>query len=153
MIGQRISAGGIVIQNNKVLLVHHYIPDSDNFWVLPGGGIDGDEGILKAAEREVFEETNLQVKAKRIAYIEEFIDMGKYVCKFWVYCETEGGQLSIANKEENEDYLKDARFFSQAEIQHIKVFPSILKDQFWQDAQDNFPNVKYLGYPEKAETS
>ena len=149
MIGQRISAGGIVVQNNKVLLVRHTFKNGDDFWVLPGGGIDNDEGIFMAAKREVFEETNMKVKAKRIAYIEEFIDEGKYVCKFWVYCEMQSGKLSIENKDVGEDYLKDVRFFSQAEIKHIKVFPTILKDQFWQDAKGNFPHIRYLGYPEK----
>ena len=62
MKNHRISAGGIVIQNNKVLLVHHYRPNEFDFWVLPGGGVEGDEGILKAAEREVYEETNLEIE-------------------------------------------------------------------------------------------
>ena len=69
MIGQRISSGGIVVHKGKVLLVHHYQNDGFDFWVMPGGGIEGDEGILRAAEREVWEETNLKVRAERIAYV------------------------------------------------------------------------------------
>jgi 8-oxo-dGTP diphosphatase len=64
---QRISAGGIVVQDNKVLLVHHCQQDAFDFWVMPGGGVEGHEGILKAAMQEVFEETNLAVTAERIA--------------------------------------------------------------------------------------
>ena len=146
MIGQRISAGGIVVQNNEVLLVHHCEENGSDYWVLPGGGIEEDEGIFKAAEREVLEETNLTVRAERIAYVEDFIDAGKYVCKFWVYCGLEGGTLSIEHKDANEDYLKGARFFSKEDIQEVDAFPLIVKDIFWQDLEAGFPAIKYLGY-------
>jgi len=144
---QRISAGGIIVQQNKVLLVHHAYENSFNFWVLPGGGVEGTEGFIKAAEREVYEETNLVVRAERIAYIEDFIDEGRYVCKFWVYCKQKSGVLSTANKVAEETFLKDAGFFSKDEIQTMDVFPPILKDAFWEDLVDGFPQIKYLGNP------
>ncbi len=151
MIGQRISAGGIVVDNEKVLLVHLCREDQYDFWVMPGGGIEGDEGIFKATEREVWEETNLKVRADRIAYVEELTDEGNYVCKFWVVCRLESGRLSLEHKAAGEDYLKEAGFFSQEELQGMDAFPSIMKDVFWQDAAAGFPAIKYLGYqrPEK----
>ena len=36
MMEQRLSAGGIVIQENKVLLVHHYRENEYDFWVCLG---------------------------------------------------------------------------------------------------------------------
>ena len=142
---QRISAGGIVVQQTKVLLVHHHRENNFDFWVLPGGGVESGEGFMRAAEREVLEETNLVVRANRIAYIEDFIDEGRYVCKFWVYCKLEGGKLSTVNKEAGEAFLKDAGFFSRDEIQTMNVFPPILKNKFWEDLADGFPKIKYLG--------
>ena len=131
----------------KVLLVNHYQEDRFDFWVMPGGGIEGDEGIFRAAEREVWEETNLTVRAERIAYVEDFIDEGKFVCKFWVYCILENGHLSIEHKDVNEDYLKDVKFFSKAELQAMNAFPLILlKDVFWQVLEAGFLPIKYLGY-------
>jgi len=144
--GQRISAGGIVVHNGKVLLVHHYQENRFDFWVLPGGGVEGDEGIFKAAEREVQEETNLTVRAERLAYIEDFIDEGNYVCKFWVYCILVNGTLSIEHKDANEDYLREAKFFSKEELQRINAFPDIVKDVLWEDLGAGFPTIKYLGY-------
>ncbi len=146
MIGQRISAGGIVVDNDKVLLVRLCQEGQYDFWVMPGGGIEGDEGIFKAAEREVWEETNLTVRADRIAYVEELTDEGSYVCKFWVVCRLESGTLSIEHKVAGEDSLKEARFFSREELQGMDAFPSILKDVFWQDAAAGFPAIKYMGY-------
>jgi 8-oxo-dGTP pyrophosphatase MutT (NUDIX family) len=146
VIGQRISAGGIVLQENRLLLVHHFREGQYDFWVMPGGGVQGDEGILRAAEREVWEETNLTVLAERIAYVEDFIDEGKYVVKFWVLCSLQGGTPSIANADVNEEYLRGADFFSREEIQKMDVFPLILKDAFWRDLQEDFPQIRFLGY-------
>ena len=146
MIGQRISAGGIIVSDNKVLLVHHYQKGIYDYWVLPGGGIEENEGIFKATEREVLEETNLKVKAEKIVYIEEFMDEGKYVCKFWVLCEVDQIKLSIDHIGRNEDYIIDAGFFSKEELAGLIVFPKVLKNSFWQDLASGFLEIRYLGY-------
>lgn len=146
MIGQRISAGGIVVYKEKVLLVHHCMENRYDFWVLPGGGVEGDEGIFIAVEREIWEETNLRVKAQRIAYVEELIDEGRYICKFWICCDLENGHLSINNKAADEGFLIDARYFAKEELQGMNAYPPILKDGFWDDMQAGFATIKYLGY-------
>lgn len=51
-----ITASGLVIKNNKVLLIlHPYIKK----WFQPGGHIDEGELPIEAAIREVYEETGL----------------------------------------------------------------------------------------------
>jgi len=142
---QRISAGGIVVNENKVLLVHHFQENKFDFWVLPGGGVEGAEGFMKAAEREVFEETNLVVKAEKIAYVQDFFDEGHYVCKFWVYCQLISGCVGLNNKEDSENFLENIGFFSQDEIQAMTVYPEILKNEFWRDLAQGFPHIKYVG--------
>lgn len=143
---QRLSAGGIIVQENKVLLVHHCMEDGTDFWVMPGGGLKGSEGIFRAVEREIWEETGLSVRARHIAYIEELIDDDCYVCKFWLYCSFEHGKLSLDHREAAEGFLKEVSFFSKAQLQGMNVFPPILKGDFWQDYKVGFPTVKYLGY-------
>ena len=146
MMKQRISAGGILIQDNKVLLVHHFRENEYDFWVMPGGGMKGEEGIFRCAEREVGEETGLKVRAEKIAYIEELIDEGHYVCKAWVVCRLVSGALSTAGRDVDEGYLQGAEFFSKAEVQNMVVYPTILKDTFWRDLEAGFPEIRYLGY-------
>ena len=146
MMEQRISTGGIVIQDNKVLLVHHFQENVYDFWVMPGGGLKGGEGIFRGAEREVGEETGLRVQAEKIAYIEELIDEGRYVCKFWVVCRLLSGSLSTAGRDADEGFLQEAGFFSQEQVRGMNAFPTILKDLFWQDLQAGFPGIRYLGY-------
>lgn len=146
MMEQRISAGGIVIQDNKVLLVHHFQENEYDFWVMPGGGMKGEEGIFRCAEREVGEETGLKVRAEKVAYIEELIDEGHYVCKAWVVCCLVSGSLSTAGRDVDEGYLQGAEFFSQADVQGMEVYPTILKDTFWRDLEAGFPEIRHLEY-------
>jgi 8-oxo-dGTP pyrophosphatase MutT (NUDIX family) len=49
---------GYLVENGKVLLVHHNGFDK---WVPPGGHIEPNDTFASAAAREVFEETGLEV--------------------------------------------------------------------------------------------
>ena len=61
------AAGGIVLINNKILLVKNRLSDeykndyTSGFWGFPKGHLDEKETPIKAAEREVFEETGFKV--------------------------------------------------------------------------------------------
>ena len=65
----RISAGAIVEDAaGQILLVRHVLPGKYDFWVAPGGGVQGREELAAAAIREVREETGLHV-ASRLARV------------------------------------------------------------------------------------
>lgn len=51
----RISAGGIVIKDNKIILIkQHQI-----MWSFPKGKVEENESKLETAKREIFEETGI----------------------------------------------------------------------------------------------
>ena len=64
----RIGVGGLIINQNKVLLVKRAAPPAKGLWALPGGKLQWGETLEQAVEREVLEETGLTVKAKEIIY-------------------------------------------------------------------------------------
>lgn len=108
--------------------------------------MENDEGIFKCVEREVFEETNLRVKPKKIAYLEELIDEETYICKIWVICSIIGGELCLCNLEAKENFLKNAQFFSIVELKKIKVYPEFIKTILLEDYKEGFPQIKYVGF-------
>ena len=63
------AAGGIILLDEKILLVkislsEEYAGDYDSgFWGYPKGHLNDEETPLKAAEREVYEETGFKVSA------------------------------------------------------------------------------------------
>lgn len=54
---QEISAGGVVIFGNAILLLKKYNGD----WVLPKGKVESHETLEQTATREVFEEASVKV--------------------------------------------------------------------------------------------
>ncbi len=53
-------AGVIIIQDNKILLIHRF-NEGKEYFVLPGGGVEVGETVEEAAIREAKEETSLDV--------------------------------------------------------------------------------------------
>ncbi len=144
-----ISAGAILLdKQDRLLLVHHYKEDEYDFWVPPGGSLKGRESIFDCAKREVQEETGLQVDPGQILYIQEFWEPEYHFVKFFMLGEIGKGELTLQNKDTDEDFLVDARFFTQTEIQTLNVFPTILKDEFWLDFKSGNLATKYLGLEE-----
>jgi 8-oxo-dGTP diphosphatase len=140
-----ISAAALAVRNGRVLLVHHREAGRYDFWVPPGGGLQGSESIFECARRETLEETGLDVELDRILYIQEFWEPGYHFCKFFIVCKTFSGDLTLANKEQAESFLVDARFFAQDDLRGLHIFPEILKEQFWDDVQAEYPVTRYLG--------
>ena len=56
----RSGVGIIVLNKDNKVFVAKRIDNPMNFWQMPQGGIDGDENFLKAAYRELEEETSIK---------------------------------------------------------------------------------------------
>ena len=143
-----ISAAALIVQQQRLLLVNHRKRGQYDFWVPPGGKLQGDESIFDCARRETMEETGLSVVLDRIIYIVEYAEPGYHFCKFFIRCKTFDGKLTLANREQRETFLVNARFFSKADMEEIDVRPPILKDRFWDDLEAGFPETRYLGLEE-----
>ena len=86
----RVGATAAVVDGERLLLTRR----SDNGeWCLPGGGLDAGERPAETAEREVFEETGLTVRATELlgVYSDEVTEVG------WFTAEESAGLTIIAN--------------------------------------------------------
>jgi 8-oxo-dGTP diphosphatase len=129
----RISAGAFVTLHEHVLLVHCKREGRYDFWVAPGGGVNHNETLEQAAEREVAEETGLQVRATRLLYIEEFFDIDTRYCKFWFAGEVTGGNLNTASASAADEFIVEAGWFNEASLGNESTFPEVLRNQYWND--------------------
>lgn len=118
--------------SNQILLVKNRDQD---FWYPPGGGWEYDrENILQCAEREVFEETGLKVKVRRLLYVQEFHDSTDSISfeTVWLAIPEKVAELGDAHVDQDIDgKVEQAKWFSENEIQTVKVFPERLKNTFW----------------------
>ena len=69
-----LGVGAIVFKDNAVLLVKRKNPPCQDEWAIPGGKVKPGETLQQAAEREVLEETGIQVKAQDSVYSFELIE-------------------------------------------------------------------------------
>ena len=60
-------AAGVIIQNGKVLLIHRIREDRE-YWVFPGGGVEENETIEEALDREMAEELSIVVQEKNFLF-------------------------------------------------------------------------------------
>lgn len=69
------AVGAVVIHQSRVLLVKRGHPPNQGLWTIPGGKLCWGESLAKAAEREVREETGLEIRAGERVHVVEYIDM------------------------------------------------------------------------------
>jgi 8-oxo-dGTP diphosphatase len=61
-----LTADGIILKDNKILLVKRAIEPYSGYWVLSGGHVEYGERVEEAAVREIKEELGLKVKIKKL---------------------------------------------------------------------------------------
>ena len=69
----RTSSKAVIIQNGKLLTIK--LNDGNEEWyILPGGGQEGEETLPRAVEREVKEETGLDIICKELLFVIEGVN-------------------------------------------------------------------------------
>ena len=92
-------------------------------WCLPGGRMESGESVAEACEREVWEETGLRVRVKRLVGVYSYPDQlviypdGKKAHIVALHFETEvlGGKLGLSNE------TTDFGYFTWEEVQGMQL--------------------------------
>ena len=66
----------VLVKDGRVLVLKSKY-SSGEFYLLPGGGIEDFETVKETAIRETKEETNYDIKIKKLLYIQEWIDRSR----------------------------------------------------------------------------
>jgi ADP-ribose pyrophosphatase YjhB (NUDIX family) len=126
----RISAGAIVIHQDKVLLVRYKVSSGKSYLVGPGGGVINDEGLNQAVVREVYEETSLEVSPRRILFIEDLALSQYRLVKIWFLCDLVGGQLESTQGARDEGIV-EVGWYRRDQLHNEVVYPPPLLTQNW----------------------
>ena len=63
----------VLIKDGKLLVLKSQYSGRE-FYLLPGGGIEGMESLKETAMRETKEETNYDIEIQKLLYLQEWID-------------------------------------------------------------------------------
>lgn len=139
----RVRVAGVLIENERILLIEHS-KNEKKYWLVPGGGVDWGESTAESLIREYKEETNLDIEVESFLFLSETVapDKKKHVVN--LYFKIKRKSCSGENmKLGNEEMLTDLRFFTKDEITDIKLYPNI-KEQLVQ-LLNKEKIVPYLG--------
>lgn len=144
-----IGVGGIIFQDEQVLLIQRGKEPALGQWSIPGGAVNTGETLKEAVIREVFEETHLEIEPIMLAKILERIfrdPEGRVVYHYVLadfYCRIQKGNLLPDSD------AQDARFVPLENLPSYQVAPITLEVIHWVDQLRKkpalFEPLSYIG--------
>ncbi len=100
----RHACRGILLNDGKLLLCYESKNDK---YIIPGGGVEGNETYTECCEREMLEETGMKVRAtKEFLEIEELFDVWRHFNHYFI-CELveDTGNQHLTEAEDRAGYI------------------------------------------------
>ena len=121
----RIRVAGILIEDNKILLIQHHKNDK-KYWLIPGGGNDWGETTKEALIREYKEETNMDIEVDEFLFFSETIspDKKRHVLNLF-YKIHRNNKNDSSIKLGEEAVLTDLKFVTKEELETMTIYPNI----------------------------
>ena len=114
-----VGVGGLIRRGDEILLVQRGRDPGKGLWAVPGGKVLFGESMRSAVEREVLEETGLQVRAGSLVWTGEIIESGVHLVLLDYEATVMGGELRAA------DDAADARWVPIAEAGNMPLTPTM----------------------------
>lgn len=136
----RNRSAGIVIKDNKVLLIHRF-NKGDEYYVFPGGGVEEGETPEQAAVREIDEETTITVVPKSFLYHINW-DTGEE--NFFYLCEYVSGKPKLQPDCIEIEQMKNGEQFFEPmwveidKLPNLKLYQLEIRDLFLNDYKNGF---------------
>lgn len=119
----RVRVGGILIQNNKVLLLKHQgVGSHDYLWAPPGGGMHFGQDAAENLKREFYEETNLKVEVGKLLFNNEFLDKKIHAIELFFQVQLITGKLRLGKDPEmgNNQILTEIAYFGEQDLKKVE---------------------------------
>lgn len=118
-----VTSRAIIINNDKILLMHRR-KNGEEYFVLPGGGVEEGETPEEAVKREVYEETGLNSKDIKTAF--DVIDADNKLIHLF-YIEVGSGTPELTGEEKDKNCENDwynPEWFSLSILKKPNVYPA-----------------------------
>ena len=123
----RPAVGAVVFKGDAVLLVQRANPPSQGMWAIPGGRVRLGETLQEAAEREIFEETGVVIRANAPVLAFDVIQEDDRGAVKYHYVIVDLAADYVSGDPRAGDDAADARWITAGELAKIKVNPATRK--------------------------
>ena len=123
----RVAVGAVVFKEECVLLVRRGQPPAEDLWAIPGGSVEIGETLQEAAEREILEETGIQIQAAKPIYTFDVIDRDAAGNVRFHYVIVDLAADYVMGEPLAGDDALEARWVSAREINGLEVSAATLK--------------------------
>jgi ADP-ribose pyrophosphatase YjhB (NUDIX family) len=133
----RIAARGLVERNGKFLLLKSLTEDT---FITPGGGVEGDETLVDALTRELVEEAGLIAKPiQEYSVIENVVEHPIYniIIHHYFHCEyiDEGFETNFTEQEAQDNLVNEWLDFDQLHLAFKECHHSEYRWQRWYEQE------------------
>ena len=130
----RVSARGVVVDEDRVLLNHLRHERTGDFYETPGGGVRPGETLRETVIREVQEETGYSILAHELLWVRDHIAAdhehsylhppGFHGLDLMFRCSLDGA--AVAQPHEADDYQVGVEWVSVEKLAEVQLFPPAL---------------------------
>ena len=113
-----IRVTGILIENNKILLVKQKVSETRN-WSLPGGKLEQGETLEQGIIREMKEETGLDVEVLKMLYLCDVSASSNTLLHITFLLKRVDGEIKLPSNKYENNPIYDVRFVA---VDHLKVY-------------------------------
>jgi ADP-ribose pyrophosphatase YjhB (NUDIX family) len=131
----RVAVRGIILHENRLLLVNAYRGDESDLWCAPGGGAEPGQSLPDNLVREVAEETGLTVTVGDPCLVNEFHDpeSGFHQVDVYFRCTLLGGATVTDGWSDPEGIVNRRRWVAQTDMASLRYKPDSLPRVAWGD--------------------
>ena len=122
-----MGVGAVVFHDGAVLLVQRRNPPCADEWAIPGGKVRLGETLQQAAEREILEESGIQIKAGEPVYAFDLIESDTSGKVRWHYAIIDLQAEYISGDIQAADDASAAAWFKPEDLAGVAVNSTTLK--------------------------
>ena len=128
----RVRVNGILIEDNKLLMVKHLMGNGKILWSVPGGGMHYGENAAQNLIREFEEETGLNVKITKYLFVHEYLDPPLHAMEHFFNVKSTGGSLKLGEDPELSKEFQILNELAWMSLEDIRSLPQdSLHQIFW----------------------
>ncbi len=128
----RLAVRGLLLIENRLLLVNAWPDPASDLWCAPGGGVERGQSLPDNLIREFHEETGLKVAVGAPCLVNEFHDPGARFHQVDIYFRVAliSGHLSDSWRDP-EGVVTRRRLVTRADLAGLRVKPDSLAEAAW----------------------